>query len=135
MASPSTPLSFPLPPSLSTHPTQVSLIATANSFQAYTTTHFTQRVYALSTTTPLSARTFGTWTFLSAIIRFYAAYDIQNPALYQLALCSYLVAMMHFVSEWFVFGTARWGKGLAGPVFVSVGSVVWMVMQWGFYVR
>ena len=39
------------------------------------------------------------------------------------------------MSEWFVFGTAKWGRGLAGPMVVANFSLVWMVGQWGFYVK
>lgn len=122
--------------------------------QAYSTLHYTQRVYLgpptrksnkpsvsknpeapNSPVTPLSARTFGTWTFLSSVIRLYAAYYIDQPQIYQLAFCTYTIAFFHFMSEWQVFGTARWGKGLAGPVFVSTGSLLWMYLQWGYYVK
>jgi len=126
----------------------VSLVSVGNSIQAYSTLHFTQQVYLGSSSskaasksssgspvTPLSARTFGTWTFLSSIIRLWAAYNIDNPQVYQLALWTYSIALFHFASEWLVFGTARWGKGLAGPVFVSTGSLLWMVSQWSFYVQ
>ncbi|KAF2188576.1 ergosterol biosynthesis protein-like protein [Zopfia rhizophila CBS 207.26] len=139
----------------------VSVISVANSIQAYATLTYTQRVYnnvtapsppksapsrmlkqsstsspeTPSLVTPLSARTFGTWTFLSSIIRLYAAYHIDEPLIYQLALWTYGVAWAHFMSEWWVFGTTRWGKGLAGPVFVSSGSLMWMWLQWGFYVK
>lgn len=63
----------------------------------------------------------------------YAAYNIDNNAFYQLAFATYVIAWCHFTSEWFYYGTARWGEGLAGPVVVSNLSLVWMVMQWGFY--
>jgi len=123
----------------------VSVISIGNSIQAYNTLHYTARVYSgsailpgsktpLNPVTALSARTFGTWTFLSSVIRLYAAYYIDNSAVYQLALWTYVVAFGHFVSEWLYFGTARWGKGLAGPVAVSTGSLVWMYLQWGWYV-
>lgn len=55
--------------------------------------------------------------------------------MYQLAMCTYGVAWMHFMSEWCVFGTTRWGKPLAGPVIVANASLVWMWMQWGWYVK
>ncbi|KAF2475714.1 Erg28-like protein [Lindgomyces ingoldianus] len=139
----------------------VSVISVANSIQAYSTLSYTQRVYSsviapsppsggLSRTlkqpsasspetsspvTPLSARTFGTWTFLSSIIRLYAAYHINDPLIYQLALWTYAIAWGHFMSEWWIFGTARWGAGLAGPVFVSTGSLAWMWLQKDFYVH
>ncbi|MCJ1358990.1 MAG: ergosterol biosynthesis protein, partial [Icmadophila ericetorum] len=123
-----------------------------NGIQTYTTLAPTKRVYSgtpppatsnssapssSSSSTyvnPLSARTFGTWTFLSSVIRFYAAYNISNPLMYQLAMWSYGIAFGHFFSEWLVYRTARWGAGLAGPVIVSTASLVWMLAQWGFYV-
>ncbi|KAE8443893.1 hypothetical protein EG329_001302 [Mollisiaceae sp. DMI_Dod_QoI] len=131
----------------------VSLISVGNSIQAYTTLTFTSRVYAgwapskptpaknkspsttsTSPATPLSSRTFGTWTLIQSIVRLYAAYHISNPQIYEMAFLTYAVAWLHFMSEWWVFGSARWGAGLAGPVFVASGSLVWMWLQWGFYV-
>ena len=88
-----------------------------------------------SPVTPLSARTFGTWTALSSIIRLYAAYHISNAPIYELALWSFTIAFGHFAMEWLVYDTARWGKGLASPVFVSTGTMVWMLLQWGHYVQ
>ncbi|KAF2242420.1 ergosterol biosynthesis protein-like protein [Trematosphaeria pertusa] len=158
----------------------VSMISIANSIQAYTTLHYTARVYnpnpdtsqppsnirssspsakppsakppsADSSTsktppadaitapeipsqvTPLSARKFGTWTFLTAIVRLYAAYHITDKAVYELGMWTYGIAWAHFMSEWWVFGTTRWGAPLAGPVFVSTGSLVWMWVQREFY--
>ena len=120
--------------------------------QAYLTLTYTQRVYEgtvtppksspkgvteprISPVTSLSARTFGTWTLLSSIIRLYAAYNISNPLIYQLAICTYAIAWGHFMSEWLIFGTAKWGRGLVGPVCVATGSLVWMTTCWAEYVR
>ncbi|KAL8651770.1 MAG: hypothetical protein Q9226_004557 [Calogaya cf. arnoldii] len=115
----------------------LSVVSIGNSVQSYLTTSYTRRVYSApeTTVTPLHARTFGTYTALASIIRLYAAYNITDPMLYQLALWTYVVALGHFYSEWLVFGTARWGKGLAGPVVISVSSLTWMVVQWGAYIR
>jgi hypothetical protein len=52
-----------------------------------------------------------------------------------MAYLTYAVAWLHFMSEWFVFRTAKWGVPLAGPVFVANGTLVWMALQWGFYVK
>ena len=79
--------------------------------------------------TTLSSRTFGTWTFLAAIVRVYAAYNIATPALYDLCLWSYVIAFAHFFSEWLFFKTARLGEGLLGPVLVSTLSILWMALQ------
>ncbi|KAF2714232.1 transmembrane domain-containing protein [Pleomassaria siparia CBS 279.74] len=138
----------------------VSIISIANSIQSYTTLHYTRRIYTPpsasnppsgipprtlktpslsspetpSQVTPLSSRTFGTWTLLTSIVRLYAAYNINEPVMYELAICTYGVAWLHFMSEWWVFGTTKWGTPLAGPVFVSTGSLVWMWLQKDFYV-
>ncbi|EAT79072.1 hypothetical protein SNOG_13625 [Parastagonospora nodorum SN15] len=68
-----------------------AIVSVGNSIQAYSTLAFTSRVYNPTSidpppTTPkhvtaLSSRTFGTWTFLAAVIRMYAAYNIENPAM------------------------------------------------------
>lgn len=107
-----------------------------NTIQAYLTTKNTREVYMRSgqETTALTSRIFGTWTLISAVVRLYAAYNISNPQVYELALVVYTIAWVHFVSEWVVFGTAAWGRGLAGPVLISTGSLVWMFSQWAFYV-
>lgn len=115
---------------------QVSVVSVLNSAQAYSTLVYTKRVYsaAPAQVTGLSARTFGTWTFLSSVVRMYAAYHISDPHMYQLALATYAVAFVHFMAEWQLFRTAGWGSGLAGPVIISTGSLIWMLMQWNFYV-
>jgi hypothetical protein len=132
----------------------VSVIAFGNSIQAYTTLHYTRRLYsgvppaagALkqqsagsastgSPVTPLSARTFGTWTFQSSLLRLYAAYHLDNPIVYQLCLWTYVIAFAHFASEWRVFRTTSLNVALAGPLIVSTLSLVWMWVQWDYYVR
>lgn len=133
---------------------QTSSLGTFNSIQAYLTLTYTARVYSgtvknyrkitqstapvevdESPVTPLSARTFGTWTLLSSIIRIYAAYNINNPVMYQLAIWTYVIAGFHFYSEWLVFASAKLGAGIAGPLVVASTSLVWMVSSWGFYVQ
>lgn len=130
----------------------------ANSIQAYASLAPTQRVYSgqaatstLSTkapsgvpattltetspVTPLSARTFGTWTAITAVVRLYAAYHIQIPVMYELALWTFGVAWAHFMSEWLVFKTTKMGSGLLGPFAVSTGTLIWMWLQWDYYVK
>jgi hypothetical protein len=132
---------------------QTSIVSFGNSIQSYTTLYYTRRIYNIDPSrpkqlpstpsapvphsplvTPLSARTFGTWTFVAAIVRLFAAYNIDHPAFYALAFCMYVVAFAHFGSEWLVYGTAEWGSPLAGPMIVSTSTIAWMVAQWGFYV-
>ncbi|KAI1373998.1 Erg28-like protein [Hypoxylon crocopeplum] len=85
--------------------------------------------------TPLAARLFGTYTIISAIVRFYASYNLHLAPVYNITIWTYIVALTHFGSEWAIYKTAP----LAPPVmltffFASVG-LVWMANQYNFYVE
>ncbi|EPE31221.1 hypothetical protein GLAREA_12524 [Glarea lozoyensis ATCC 20868] len=126
---------------------QVSIVSIGNTVQCYLTTNYSEQVYLgpaptpgqayppKSPTTPLSSRTFGTWTLIQSMVRAYAAYNISNPQIYQMAYLTYVVAWLHFMSEWWVFKTARWGRGLMFPVLIANATLVWMWKQHGFYVQ
>ncbi|CAD6446450.1 3549cedd-204f-4280-aecb-d0a7cea599e0 [Sclerotinia trifoliorum] len=132
----------------------ISITSLFNTVQCYFTLHFNSQIYnaipksntplskstsqsypPTTSATPLSSRTFGTWTLITAIVRLQAAYHINNPQIYQLGYATFIVAWLHFMGEWLVFGTAKMGKGLAGPAAVSTATLIWMWMQWGFYVK
>ena len=126
---------------------QISIVSIGNSIQSYLTMNYTKQVYLgpapkagsayppQSPSTPLSSRTFGTWTMVQSMVRAYAAYNISNPQIYQMAFLTYGIAWFHFMTEWWVFGTARWGKGLFFPVVIANATLVWMWRQYGFYVQ
>jgi hypothetical protein len=88
-----------------------------------------------SPVTPLSARTFGTWTFLVGVVRIYAAYHIDEESWYQLAIWTYLVAFGHFMSECFVYRTARPRGPWLAPTSVATLSLVWLIAQYSSYVK
>lgn len=84
--------------------------------------------------TRLSARTFGTWTFLTAIVRFYGAYNlVGNEQWYNLSMWTFAIAGFHFVSEWLVFRNCKLDSGLAGPLVVASSSLIWMYQQKAYY--
>jgi hypothetical protein len=128
---------------------QVSIISVGNSIQSYSTLAYTSRVYSGRTApvktpsgtwlakdspaTPLSGRTFGTWTVIQSLVRLYAAYNIDNPRFYELAFMTYAVAWGHFMSEWLYFRSTSWNPGMAFPVVIASGTLVWMLSQWSFY--
>lgn len=85
--------------------------------------------------TPLAARLFGTYTFISAIVRIYASYHLHLAPVYQMALWTYVVALFHFVSEFTVYKTTKFGTPLAMPFFFASVGVTWMASQYGFYVE
>jgi Erg28 like protein len=89
----------------------------------YSTPHGT------SQKSPLAARLFGIVDFYSAVIRFYAAYNMENKPLYALATLTYVVMLTHFVGEWVVFGTAR-GREVGPAVGSTALGVLLMMLGW-----
>lgn len=117
----------------------ISLVSVFNSAQTYLIKDLalTRKVYLAAPPTEvtnLSARTFGTWTFLTSLVRFYGAYNIVgNPTMYDLCIWTFAVAGIHFYSEWLIFRNCKLDKGLAGPLIVATSSLVWMFSQRSFY--
>lgn len=117
----------------------ISIVSIFNSIQTYLSRDLalTKKVYESEANkihgkpqvTHLSARTFGTWTFITSIVRFYGAYYLNNPQIYQLVQWTFVVAAGHFLSEWLVYRTCKFGKGIAGPMIVSSTSLLWMYTQ------
>ncbi|KAH9987322.1 Erg28-like protein [Russula compacta] len=120
---------------------QIALAATSifNTVQNFLTLHFTKRLYnnvpATHPVTPLQARTFGVWTLTASVVRLYAAYNIHNKAIYDMALLTYLFAFAHFSSEILIFRTARINIPVMTPVIVATTSLVWMISQYDFYIK
>ncbi|KAF4628991.1 hypothetical protein G7Y89_g9157 [Cudoniella acicularis] len=108
-----------------------------NTIGCYTTPRIALTTYegrlAESQVTAFGARMFGTWTALSCVMRLVAAYNITEPSVYYLALCTYFVALSHFASEWLVFGTMKAGRGIAPVLIVPTFSIMWMTTQRNFY--
>ncbi|PGH10982.1 hypothetical protein AJ79_05133 [Helicocarpus griseus UAMH5409] len=112
----------------------VSIVSVLNSSQAYLNpTTYTAQLYNNAPANAVQSRTFGTWTFLSSVIRAYAAFYVNEPHVYDLAMWTYGIAFAHFVSEWLVFGSARAKGRFVSPLFVASGSLVWMATQRGWY--
>lgn len=103
---------------------------------AYASKDAAAKLGATDQCTPLAARLFGTWTLVQSLVRLFAAYHLDVEPMYQLALATYVVAFVHFASEYFVFRTlADIGKPQIFPFMLSTIGIVWMVSQYGFYVE
>ncbi|KAF9048713.1 Erg28 like protein-domain-containing protein [Panaeolus papilionaceus] len=117
----------------------VATTAVFNSIQNFVTLKLTRRIYDKTTAnapvTPLQARTFAAWTLMSAVVRAYAAYNINNKTIYDMAFVSYLIAFGHFSSEFFIFRTCSLNPGVISPFIVSTTSLIWMFTQYDFYVH
>ena len=85
--------------------------------------------------TPLAGRLFGTYTLVISVVRLYVAYNIASRPMYHLGIMTYVVAWAHFVSELAVFRTQRLGKPQLLPLGFATMGILWMVMQYGFYVE
>ncbi|GBE87809.1 Erg28-like protein [Sparassis latifolia] len=114
----------------------VAVMAVFNTVQNFVTLKFTRRIYNAShLVSPLQARTFAIWTLTSAVIRLYAAYNINSKPIYDMTIFSYLFAFAHFGSELLIFRTAKINVAVLSPVFVSTISLAWMLSQYDFYVK
>lgn len=109
---------------------QVSVVSAVNSLQAYCSSDYTSKLYTNGAVPvePLSGRVFGTWTFLSAVVRMTAAYNITSPVAYDLAIWTYGIALAHFVGE-LVLGNASLRGRFLSPLIVASSSVAWMLTQ------
>ncbi|MCJ1332595.1 ergosterol biosynthesis protein [Thelotrema lepadinum] len=113
----------------------ISLLATLNFLSAHTNPSSTLLIFAgprsASQITPLAARNYGAWTLTSALVRAFAAYNINDKAMYALCLGTYVIVCADFLAEWRVYGTMRAEKRmLVGLGFAGV-SAVWMGVGWG----
>ncbi|GMM38958.1 Erg28 protein [Saccharomycopsis crataegensis] len=114
----------------------ISAVSVFNSAQCYLSgLELTRRVYENKPleTTGLSARTFGTWTIISAIIRYIAAFHLNDPQIWNLVFASYAIAFGHFMAELVIYKTAKFGKGFMGPFIVSTLSMGWLLYTRDFY--
>ncbi|KIK80819.1 hypothetical protein PAXRUDRAFT_833318 [Paxillus rubicundulus Ve08.2h10] len=116
----------------------VATMAIFNTFQNFLTLKLTRRLYAgvlPASITALQARTFAVWTLTSAVVRGYAAYNIHNKTIYDMALFTYLIAFGHFSSELLIFRTCKINMPVLSPIIVSTVTLVWMLQQYEFYVK
>ncbi|KAH9945250.1 Erg28-like protein [Epithele typhae] len=115
----------------------VAVTATLNTASNVASLAPSRRLYTgmAAFVNPLQARTFAIWTLTSAAVRFYAAYNIHNKLIYDLALFTYLFAFFHFASEILIFKTAKLAGPAISPVLVASSSLIWMLTQYKFYVQ
>ncbi|XP_012415549.1 ergosterol biosynthetic protein 28 homolog isoform X1 [Trichechus manatus latirostris] len=109
----------------------VAIIAMGNTLQSFRDhTFLYEKLYTgkPDLVNGLQARTFGIWTLLSSVIRCLCAIDIHNKTLYHITLWTFLLALGHFLSELFVYGTAAPTVGVLAPLMVASFSVLGMLV-------
>ncbi|XP_058018391.1 ergosterol biosynthetic protein 28 homolog isoform X1 [Ahaetulla prasina] len=109
----------------------VSIIAMGNTVQSFRDHSFlSEKLYTgkPGLVNGLQARTFGIWTLLSSVIRCYCAIDIRNKTLYNITLLTFFIALGHFLSEVFIYGTAAATIGVLAPLMVASFSILGMLI-------
>jgi len=112
------------------------ILSTVYSAQSFVSLKGAKKIFTAPTTilTGLQSRSFGTWSTLSTVVRFYSVYNIHDRVAYELCMYTWAIAIAYFGSEWLIFGSAEMGPGLASPMVVASTSLIWMVTQYGHYV-
>ena len=95
--------------------------------QTYKTYKASLRAESASDQVLRSGRRFGTFTFLSGLVRFYAAYQDESRELYVLTMWTYGIRVVHFGAEWLVFGVQ--GMEVKRALAVSTGTLGWMLVH------
>eukprot|EP00128_Syssomonas_multiformis_P017515 Colp12_sorted_trinity150504_noHs@15960 len=79
--------------------------------------------------TDLTARMFGSWTFLAGLLRLYCAADINSKSTYQVTMWSFALVFAEFAAEVFLYNTAALTPGIVLPFIISGGSFLWMAAE------
>lgn len=82
----------------------------------------------------LHAHLYGVKNFYTAAMRIYAAYSINNPQLYNLAMFSFAGVVFLNMGELFVWKTTT-PKTAFFPLFNSGIGLIWMLAQREWYCR
>ncbi|KAE9369789.1 hypothetical protein N431DRAFT_345217 [Stipitochalara longipes BDJ] len=111
-------------------------ISALSFFQFASARSIYQGAAASSQVTHLSIHTFGIWTFLSGLVRLYAAYNISSPQFYALVTWAYVASCIHYGSEALVYRTMKVGMfGTLMSFVVDGGGLIWLLLGWEGVVR
>ena len=77
---------------------------------------------------PLYGRTFAIWTLLTCILTTITALNLDDKPLYIVTIVSFLLAGLHFLSEFFLYKTMGF-VNLLSPGIVASVSFTWMLLE------
>ncbi|XP_011926299.1 PREDICTED: probable ergosterol biosynthetic protein 28 [Cercocebus atys] len=109
----------------------VSIIAMGNTLQSFRDhTFLYEKLYTgkPNLVNGKKKKTFGIWTLLSSVIRCLCEKKKHNKTLYHITLWTFLLALGHFLSELFVYGTAAPTIGVLAPLMVASFSILGMLV-------
>ncbi|WVO13098.1 hypothetical protein L204_100709 [Cryptococcus depauperatus] len=112
-----------------------SVAGTYNAIQNYFIVWQSKEVYAgkAEEMTLLAGRLFGSWTMLASLVRGLAAYNIHDPIVYKLAICTYALATFHYTTELVVFKSVKPNRASIGPLVVGWTGLIWTLTQRNHY--
>lgn len=80
----------------------------------------------------LLAHVYGIKNIYTSLIRFYAAYNIEDPVLYTLAIWTYVGVFVLYVGELVLWRTVRLREGII-PILTAGLGIIWMLWQKNSY--
>ncbi|XP_070570236.1 ergosterol biosynthetic protein 28 homolog [Ptychodera flava] len=112
----------------------VAVMAFGSTIQCFVSQSVPGRLYTVQPkyVNPLMSRLFGVWTLLAAFVRFFGAVHITCKPIYNLTLVSFIIAMVHFLLEVFVYKTAAFEIGVITPILIAGGSVILMLIGYNY---
>ncbi|XP_057729856.1 ergosterol biosynthetic protein 28 isoform X2 [Arachis stenosperma] len=84
--------------------------------------------------TEVHGRTFGTWTLLTCTLCYICAFNLDNKPIYLATFLSFIYALGHFVTEYFIYQTMQI-QNLSAVAFFAGTSIMWMLLQWNSHGR
>ncbi|XP_057729855.1 ergosterol biosynthetic protein 28 isoform X1 [Arachis stenosperma] len=91
-------------------------------------------VFSNTTMTEVHGRTFGTWTLLTCTLCYICAFNLDNKPIYLATFLSFIYALGHFVTEYFIYQTMQI-QNLSAVAFFAGTSIMWMLLQWNSHGR
>jgi hypothetical protein len=82
--------------------------------------------------TYLQTRTFATWTTTSCMLCLLCARNISNRGIYAATLGSFIIALAHFLLEFFVYESVTI-RTVLQPLIIASISTLWMGTGWNYY--
>jgi hypothetical protein len=82
--------------------------------------------------TNLLAHVYGTKNIYTGLIRTYAAYNITNPVVYDLAILTFVGVLFLYGGEHLVYQNAKLREA-SFPYVLAGGGMLWMLTQRGYY--
>ena len=79
--------------------------------------------------TRLEGRTFAVWTVVTFVLTLTCAFNLDSKPIYHVTMVSFLVALVYFILEVFVYNTVKI-KNFLSPAIIATISFTWMTVAY-----